>query len=146
MVSSWKKFTLQTTIACTPFGRKPRLYLRTLTGAAKHNTIISYLKQLRRHIGGKLYLLWDGLPAHRSKAVKAHLKTQRHWLKVYRFPAYAPELNPPEYLFSSIKTKDLSNLPALGMSNLCKRIKGAGRRLARKPDILCGFLRASKLY
>ena len=32
------------------------------------------------------------------------LNTQRHWLVVERLPAYAPELNPVEGLWSSLKT------------------------------------------
>jgi hypothetical protein len=38
----------------------------------------------------------DGLPAHRSTAMRAWIRTQRSWLVVERLPAYAPELNPVE--------------------------------------------------
>jgi transposase len=53
-------------------------------------------------------LLWDGLPAHRSTAMRAWLNTQRHWLVVEHLPAYAPELNPTEGLWSSLKAVGLS--------------------------------------
>jgi len=50
------------------------------------------LAELRRFLGGeKATLLWDGLPSHRSRAMRAWLATQRHWLVVERLPAYAPE-------------------------------------------------------
>lgn len=146
VISSWKRFTVQATITCTARGRKPKLYLRSIPGSVKHDEIISYIKQLRKHIRGKLYLLWDGLPAHRAANVRTFLKTQKRWLKVYRFPAYAPELNPPEYLFSSMKAKDLPNLPAQGMAHLKSRIASASRRIGGKPKSLLSFLRASKLY
>ena len=59
------------------------------------DTLIQVLAELRRFLGGeKATLLWDGLPAHRSRAMQAWLNTQRHWLVVERLPAYAPELNP----------------------------------------------------
>jgi transposase len=62
------------------------------------------LAELRRFLGGeKATLLWDGLPAHRSRAMQAWLHTQRHWLVVERLPAYAPELNPVEGLWSWLK-------------------------------------------
>jgi hypothetical protein len=52
---------------------------------------------LRRFLGGqKAVLLWEGLPAHRSKAMRAWLRRQRHWLVVEPLPAYAPDLNPVE--------------------------------------------------
>jgi hypothetical protein len=36
-------------------------------------------------------LLWDGLAAHRSNAMRTWLNTQRSWVVVERLPAYAPE-------------------------------------------------------
>jgi transposase len=40
---------------------------------------------------------------HRSRAMRAWLNCQRSWLVVERLPAYAPELNPTEGLWSSLK-------------------------------------------
>ena len=69
------------------------------------------LAELRRFLGGeKATLLWDGLPAHRSRAMRAWLNTQRHWLVVERLPAYAPELNPTEDLWAWLKGTELANL------------------------------------
>lgn len=91
-------------------------------------------------------MFWDGLPAHRSKIVKAFLKTQKDWLKVRRLPAYAPELNPPEYLWSAMKAKDVSNLRPEGLSVVGKAVKRGYRRIRKQPDLLVGFLKASKLF
>jgi transposase len=48
--------------------------------------------------------------------MRAWLNTQRSWLVVERLPAYAPELNPVEGLWSSLKAVELANLalPTLG--------------------------------
>ena len=55
---------------------------------------------MRRVLGGqKAALVWDGLGAHRSRAMRAFLATQRDWLVVERLPAYAPDLNPVEALW-----------------------------------------------
>jgi hypothetical protein len=41
-------------------------------------TVIELLGELRRFLGGeKATLLWDGLPAHRSRAMRSWLNTQR---------------------------------------------------------------------
>jgi DDE superfamily endonuclease/Winged helix-turn helix len=75
------------------------------------DSLIEVMGELRRFLGGeKATLLWDGLPAHRSRAMRAWLATQRHWLVVERLPAYAPELNPTEGLWSSLKAVELANL------------------------------------
>jgi hypothetical protein len=66
-------------------------------GAYNTDTLIGALGELRRLLGGqRAKLLWDGLPAHRSKLMHAWLRRQRSWLVVEPLPAYAPELNPVE--------------------------------------------------
>ena len=75
------------------------------------DSLIDALGELRRFLGGqKATLLWDGLPAHRSKAMRAWLGRQRHWLVVEPLPGYAPELNPVEALWSNLKGVELANL------------------------------------
>jgi hypothetical protein len=54
--------------------------------------------------------LWDGLPSHRSTAMRDWIRSQRSWLVVERLPAYAPDLNPVEGLWSSLKAVELVNL------------------------------------
>jgi hypothetical protein len=51
------------------------------------DSLIQALGELRRFLGGqKATLLWDGLPAHRSKAMRAWLGRQRSWLVVEPLP------------------------------------------------------------
>jgi putative transposase len=64
-------------------------------GAYDTDTLIGALGQLRRFLGGqKATLVWDGLPAHRSHAMRAWLRRQRPWLVVEPLPAYAPGTEP----------------------------------------------------
>jgi hypothetical protein len=68
------------------------------------DSLIGALSELRRFLGGqKATLVWDGLPAHRSLAMAAWLRRQQSWLVVERLPGYAPDLNPVEALWSSLK-------------------------------------------
>lgn len=134
-------------IITLPSGRKSRLFLRAYLGSIKAPHIIRYLKELRKHLSGKrLLLIWDGLPVHRSRVVKEYLETQKHWLKIERLPAYAPELNPIEYLWSAMKRKDLTNLPPKGLKHLKRRIYFSKKRISTDSQLLKGFLKASKLY
>jgi putative transposase len=51
------------------------------------DSLIGALGQLRRALGGqKATLLWDGLPAHRSRVMRAWLGCQRSWLVVEPLP------------------------------------------------------------
>jgi transposase len=105
-----------------------------------------FLKALKRHLRGKKILLfWDGLPAHRSKSVQAYIKSQHSWLRVERFPGYAPELNPVEYFWACMKKKHLGNLRA-DFSALGKAVARCKRTLRNDEKLLRGFLKASGLY
>jgi transposase len=48
--------------------------------------VIDFLGHLLRHLPGKVLVGWQGLPQHRAR------------LATERLPAYAPELNPVEYI------------------------------------------------
>ena len=133
-------------IACTPQGLKPRLFLRIITGTVRAPEVRRYLQHLRRHIRGKVILLWDGLPAHRAAIVKDSVRRRASWLTVYRFPAYAPELNPQEYVWSAMKGKDTANFCPDALEELDGRIRMSGQRLRRSPSILTGCLIKSELF
>lgn len=144
---SWQGLTLAGAIIASPWGYKPNLLLKVFRGSVKSKQIIIYLKELRRHLGRrKLLLIWDGLPAHRARLIKDYLKQQKNQLRIERFPAYAPELNPIEYLWSAIKTKDLANLSVPDLTGLRRAVYRGKRRLQKNQQVLKGFLRASKLY
>lgn len=142
---SWKRLTLAGCIVTDAAGSKPRLFLRSMAGNMDAAGIIRYLKELKRHLGGKkLLLIWDGLPAHRARAVQTYIKSQASWLRVERLPAYAPEVNPIEYLWGAMKKRHLGNLGG----NLCAlgRALRRCRGKIRDRELLRGFLRASGLY
>ena len=84
-------------------------YFRLFPGAIRSRQIIEFLAHLPRHIPGKLLIVWDGLPGHRSRAVWDFVQQQRGRLWLEFLPGYAPELNPVEYLWSHWKQHELPN-------------------------------------
>jgi len=44
-------------------------YFRLFPGAIKGPQIVEFLEHLLRHLPGKLLVIWDGLPGHRSRLV-----------------------------------------------------------------------------
>jgi transposase len=99
-----------------------KLAFHVTAGNYDTDILIEVLGELRRFLGReKATLLWDGLPAHRSSAMRAWLATQRAWLVVERLPAYAPELNPVDGLWSSLKAVELANLTSPTLAEVITR-------------------------
>ena len=61
-------------------------------------------------------------------------------------PPYAPELNPEEYGWSSMKARELANLRVDGMAAVDREARRGIRRLQRSPAVLTGCLKASTLF
>ena len=89
-----------------------RFYFRLFPGAIKSEQIIEFLDALKRQIGKSLLVVWDGLAAHRSRKVRDYVDSLDGAIQLERLPAYAPELNPVEYVWGYLKTHELSNFCA----------------------------------
>ena len=85
-------------------------YFRLYEGSVKGERAAAFLQALLRHVRGKLLVIWDGAAIHRSKPVKALLGQSRGRLWLEKLPAYAPELNPVEYLWAHLKEHQIANL------------------------------------
>jgi hypothetical protein len=85
-------------------------------------------------------LLWDGLPAHRSHAMRDWLATQRDWLAVERLPAYAPELNPVEYLWANLKGVELANFAGDAVVEVADAAEQGIRRVCDDQQLAWSFL------
>ena len=106
------------------------------------DSLIGALGELRRFLGGeKATLVWDGLPAHRSKAMATWLGSQRHWLVVERLPGYAPDLNPVEALWSNLKGVELANLAADTLQEVTAAAERGIQRIRATPHLAYSFLR-----
>jgi putative transposase len=108
--------------------------------------LIVALDQLRRALGGqKATLLWDGLPAHRSKAMGAWLRRQRSWRVVERLPGDAPELNPVEALWANLKEVELANLAADTLAEVTAAAERGIQRIRQSHWLVYSFLRHCSL-
>ena len=127
-------------------GGGTQLAFHVTAGNYDTDTLIEVLGELRRFLGGeKATLLWDGLPAHRSNAMRAWLATQRSWLVVERLPAYAPDLNPVEGLWSSLKAVELANLISTSLAEVIDQAQRGIDRVRRTPHLAYSFLRRTGL-
>ncbi len=143
---NWKRLSCIGAIATRHNGDNCRLFLSVIAGNVNAESVKRFLLNIRRHIHGRVLLVWDGLPAHRGRETTNFLEQHKHWLTPYRLPAYAPELNPVEYLWANLSSRELANFPADNLGILrCQILKGA-RRIRTHSRLLHSFLNASTLF
>lgn len=104
--------------------------------------IVKFLRQLLRQIPGKLLVIWDGASIHHCQAVKDFLTAgAAKRLHLERLPAYAPDLNPDEGVWSLLKCQELANRCCQDIEELRWELRQAIRRLQRHPQRLIGCFR-----
>lgn len=102
---------MSSAIAHAPDGSDASMYFSMKPGSFNQESLIEFIGELRDLLGGdRATLIWDGLPSHRSRAMTAFLKTQRHRLVVEQLPAYGHDLNPVEQVWGNLKNTELANL------------------------------------
>lgn len=85
-----------------------------------------------------IVLIWDNLNTHLSAAMRK-LVDNRDWLHVVQLPAYAPELNPTEGVWSHV-TRSMGNLAAATVDQLAAVVRNRLKRIQYRPDLLDSFL------
>ncbi len=108
--------------------------------------VVNFLWHLLRHIPGKLLVLWDGAPIHRSNVVKDFLaRGAAARIHLEPLPAYAPELNPDEGIWNYLKRVELRNISCQNLSHLTNELRKAKERLRHKTQIILGCIKQTGL-
>jgi transposase len=132
-------------LVCVKPNRRSRLIYRTLIHRGRKGERRSFaetdyaalLDAAHQQLGGPIVLIWDNLNTHISAAMRA-LIAARDWLHVIRLPAYAPELNPTEHVWSHLK-RSLGNLAVGGIDHLATIVKNRLKRIQYRPELTDAF-------
>jgi transposase len=123
-----------------------RFYFQIYSGSIKGLQVIEFLKHLRRHVPGKLLIVWDGASIHRSALVRDYIASTNGQIAVERLPAYAPELNPVEYMWAHLKTHEIANLIVTKAWELSLEATAALRRMRRRTSIITACYVQAELW
>ena len=121
-------------------------YFRLFPGSIKSPQVVIFLEHLLRHLSGKLLVIWDGLPCHRSRLVRDFVAEQKGRLEIEPLPAYAPELNPVEYLWGYWKQHQLPNFCPKDYAQLSYQARRALRCMRRRPKLVQAFWQQAELF
>jgi len=142
----WDKTSVAAALGFQWDGAKARLFARTCKGSYNSASLIGFLRQFKRFArGNPVILIWDGLPAHRSREMSAFLRTQRDWLRIERLPAYAPDLNPTEGVWNNIKSREMANLCPELMLEAATAFRRGLQRLSHTRRLPFSFLQHTGL-
>lgn len=106
---------------------------------------MEFLQALKKQIRGKLLIIWDGLPAHRSRVVKSYVESLDGQIVLERLPAYAPELNPVEYIWGYMKQRELANLCLKTLGEVGTFARNRLKSMQRRPRLIAAFWKQAEL-
>lgn len=143
---NWQRLSGIGAVLARADGRRPRWLLALHRGSVRSAQVARFLQALRRHRRRPVILLWDRLPAHRSRHVQQALEGHQAWLRVEWLPAYAPELNPVEQLWAYLDATTLPNTPPEDLDRLSRRVRRGVRRVNRRTTLGRAFLSHTALF
>jgi transposase len=141
----WKRLSLAGALAYEPDGSAAHLVFELRPGAYNDETLIEFLTFLNEREQRRVLLIWDGLPSHRSRRMSEWIASQRHWLSVERLPGYAPDVNPIEQAWGSLKSKELANLCSDTIDEVADSAEEGLDRIGSDAALCFAFLRHSGL-
>lgn len=97
-------------LSLSPVRQRLGLYFQIYPRNVTAVEIVQYFAELLRHLRGPVVVLLDGCGIHRDAKVAEFCRRHRR-LHLERFPAYAPELNPEEYVWTQTKQKVSNTCP-----------------------------------
>jgi transposase len=142
---NWKRLSLAGALAYEPDGSDAHLVFELRPGAYNDEMLIDFLTDVHEIEQRRVLLIWDGLPAHRSRRMTAWVHTQRHWLSVERLPGYAHDLNPIENVWGNLKSQELANLCADTIDKVATIAEGGLDRIGTDAQLCLAFLRHTGL-
>src|SRR3954451_1222516 len=98
-----------------------------------------FLARLFRDADGKVFLILDRRPVHRSAKVRAWLAGREAEIEVFHLPGYSPELNPDEGVNGDLKQAVTRKAPARSKAQLKRAVVGHMRSLSKLPDRVRSF-------
>ena len=137
---NWDNLTIAAGITLWQF------YFRLCEGTMGKEEIRDFLQHLWKQIHKPILLIWDRLPGHRSRLVADYLATLDGNIDMHYLPAYAPELNPAEYIWAQLKQHELANFCPQNLWQLSEEARSALRSMQRRRTIVTACWKQATLF
>jgi hypothetical protein len=143
---NWKRASMAGALCHGVRGGGAQLAFHLQAGNYDTDSLIGVLGPAAQVPGRREGHLAVGRPARPPQPRDAdRLRTQRSWLVVERLPAYTPDLNPVEGLWSSLKAVELANLTGPTLGEVIDQAHRGIQRIRTTPHLAYSFLRHTGL-
>jgi transposase len=105
-------------------------------GKFEAGRFVDFMKRLLKQAHGKVYLIVDSHPVHRSTIAKRFVADNDERLRLIFMPGYCPELNPDELLNQDVKTNALGKSRPTNRHELMTTVRGHLYRRQRQPALI----------
>jgi transposase len=124
---------------------KGKLRFAAYDGSLNGPVFIDFCRRLLHDTQGPVFLVLDGHPVHRSKAVKQFADATGGQLRLWFLPGYSPELNPDEWVWKHVKHDRIGRAGVISSEDLKAKALAALHRLQQLPHLVQGFFRDPNL-
>lgn len=116
-----------------------RLAFMVFKGRFTAPVMILFLGRLVRHTERKVFLILDGHPVHRARAVARWLAEHAEQIEMFLLPGYSPDLNPDELLNNNVKSNAVGRKRAKDQPELVENVRSYLRSTQRQPQIVMNY-------
>jgi transposase len=102
---------------------------------------LRFLRRLTKEARRKVFLIVDGHPVHRSRAVRAWLGKNAGRIEMFFLPGYSPDLNPDEMLNQDVKTNAVGKRRPRSRVQMMRTVRGYLDCRRRNPDLVKRYFR-----
>jgi transposase len=120
---------------------KGALAFMVFQGKFKTPVFVTFMQRLLKQTSGRITLIVDGHPVHRSGAAKRFVDQHKPRLRLIRMPGYCPELNPDELLNQDVKTNGLGKSRPTDRTELMTTVRSHLYRRQKQPQVIRNLFR-----
>lgn len=131
----------QSISAASAVNSKGGFWFATYSGALNGEHFVELLRQMMKWRRKPIHLVVDGLPAHKTKAVRAYIDSLKGKLTLHFLPGYAPDLNPDELVWSYAKRTGVARSPLRAGEKLADHVHAQLSDIAARPDLVRSFFK-----
>ena len=103
---------------------------------------VEVLKRLLVNAPGKVFVIADGHPTHRAKAVERFVAEHEGRLALFILPPCSPQLHPDEYVCNDLKNHALGRKLITSPSQMRRAVLSHLRHLQKRPDVVARVFRS----